>query len=175
MDVISNQYSFEIISRLKLPKYEEIPDVGLYLEQVTKYVNGLLWALPNMNITSSMVTNYVKQGLLPKCVKKQYSRDQIMRLILITFGKTVLSMEDLKLLFDMQTKSYPEDVAYNYFIMELENVLKYIYGITDNMKQIGRTNTLEKQLLRNAIISFAHKMHIEITLDAFKKDLTNNS
>ena len=82
----------ETIINLNLPKYNEIPDVGLYLEQVTKYINGLMEEYPNLSITSSMVSNYVKQGLLPKCVKKQYSRDQIMRLILITFGKTVLSM-----------------------------------------------------------------------------------
>ena len=116
-----------------------------------------------------MVSNYVKQGLLPKCVKKQYSRDQIMRLILITFGKTVLSMEDLKLLFELQTKAYPNEVAYNYFLLEYENVIKYIFGINSQMEQIGTTNTLEKQLLRNAIISFAHKMYIELTLDAKRK------
>ena len=159
----------ETIINLNLPKYNEIPDVGLYLEQVTKYINSLLEDYPNISITSSMVSNYVKQGLLPKCVKKQYSRDQIMRLILITFGKTVLSMEDLKLLFELQTKAYPNEVAYNYFLLEYENVIKYIFGINSQMEQIGTTNTLEKQLLRNAIISFAHKMYIELTLDAKRK------
>ena len=94
------------ILNLKLPTYSDIPTTGLYLEQVTKYINGYLEELPNVYITPSMVTNYVKQGLLPKCEKKQYSRDQIMRLILITFGKTVLSMEDLKLLFKLQEQTY---------------------------------------------------------------------
>ena len=32
----------ETIINLNLPKYNEIPDVGLYLEQVTKYINSLL-------------------------------------------------------------------------------------------------------------------------------------
>ena len=169
MSILSNQYSYEIINKLKLPKYEEIPDVGLYLEQVTKYINSLIDVLPNMSITPSMVSNYVKQGLLPKCVKKQYSRNQIMRLIWITFGKTVLSMDDLKLLLELQSKVYPDDIAYNYFVVEYENVIKYIYGISDNMKSIGKTNTLEKQMLRNAIISFAHKMHIEITLNVVRQ------
>ena len=160
-----------IIFTLNLPKYSEIPTTGLYLEQVTKYINGYLENLPNVYITPSMVTNYVKQGLLPKCEKKQYSRDQIMRLILITFGKTVLSMDDLKLLFELQSQTYPNEVAYNYFLLEFENVNKYIFGINDQMENIGTTNTLEKELLRNAIISFVHKMYVELTLDSKRKEL----
>ena len=78
-------------------------------------------------------------------------------------------MEDLKLLLELQSKAYPDDIAYNYFVVEYENVIKYIYGISDNMKSIGKTNTLEKQMLRNAIISFAHKMHIEITLNVVRQ------
>ncbi|MBR3841437.1 MAG: DUF1836 domain-containing protein [Erysipelotrichales bacterium] len=161
----------ETILNLNLPKYNDIPNTGLYLEQVTKYINGYLENLPNVYITPSMVTNYVKQGLLPKCEKKQYSREQIMRLILITFGKTVLSMDDLKLLFKLQSLAYPNEVAYNYFLLEYENVIKYIFGINEQMETIGTTNTLEKELLRNAIISFAHKMYVELTLDAKRKEL----
>lgn len=161
----------ETILNLNLPKYSDIPNTGLYLEQVTKYINGYLENLPNVYITPSMVTNYVKQGLLPKCEKKQYSREQIMRLILITFGKTVLSMDDLKLLFKLQSLAYPNEVAYNYFLLEYENVIKYIFGINEQMETIGTTNTLEKELLRNAIISFAHKMYVELTLDAKRKEL----
>lgn len=173
MEKIRNKEA-EIILNLRLPQYEEIPDTGLYLEQVTKYINSYLTVLPHVSITPSMVSNYVKHGLLPKCVKKLYSREQIMRLILITFGKTVLSMEDLKLLFEMQSKVYPNDVAYNYFLLEYENVLKYIFGIKSQMDIIGTTDTLEKQLLRNAIISFAHKMYIEITLDYTRKEQENS-
>ena len=167
----TNNKESQTIINLNLPKYNEIPDVGLYLEQVTKYINHLMEDYPTLNITPSMVSNYVKQGLLPKCVRKQYSRDQIMRLIMITFGKTVLSIEDLKLLFELQIKAYPNEVAYNYFLLEYENVIKYIFGINEQMELIGTTNTLEKQLLRNAIISFAHKMYIELTLDTKRKEM----
>lgn len=161
----------ETLLNFKLPTYEEIPDTGLYLEQVTKYINSHLSVLPHVSITPSMVTNYVKHGLLPKCVKKQYSRDHIMRLFLITFGKTVLSMEDLKLLFELQTKAYTNDIAYNYFLLEYENVVKYIFGINEQMEVIGRTNTIEKELLRNAIISFVHKMYVELTLEYKRKEI----
>ena len=78
--------------------------------------------------------------------------------------------QHLKLLFELQSKAYPNEVAYNYFLLEYENVIKYIFGINEQMELIGTTKTIEKQLLRNAIISFAHKMYIELTLDAKRKE-----
>ena len=49
------------IQEFRFPKYEEIPDVGLFLEQVTKYVSGFLEPLGDtITITSSMISNYVK-------------------------------------------------------------------------------------------------------------------
>ena len=58
-----------------LPAYNEIPDVGLYLEQTVKYINGYFAPFPDMELTASMVSNYVKKGLVSNPVKKQYSRE----------------------------------------------------------------------------------------------------
>ena len=60
---------------IRLPRYREIPDVGLYLEQVTKYVSDSLAPLGQGTVTGSMVSNYVKKGLIRNPVKKQYGRD----------------------------------------------------------------------------------------------------
>ena len=54
----------EIIKNFQLPTYREIPEVGLYLDQTVKYINTAYEALPNLEITSSMVSNYVKQGII---------------------------------------------------------------------------------------------------------------
>ena len=83
-----------------LPSYREIPDVGLYLDQTVKYVNRYLAPLGCMEITSSMVSNYVKKGLVENPVKKQYNREQIAYLFFIAVAKNVLSMEDIRLLFE---------------------------------------------------------------------------
>ena len=55
----------ENIEGFRLPRYEQIPNVGLYLEQVVRYVNAHLAPLGESELTSSMVSNYVKQGLIP--------------------------------------------------------------------------------------------------------------
>ena len=62
----------EPIRGFRLPRYAEIPTVGLYLEQTIKYINGFLAPLGCLELTGSMVSNYVKKGLIPAPVKKQY-------------------------------------------------------------------------------------------------------
>ena len=67
----------------RLPKYAHLPDVGLYLEQTTQYINRCLAPLGCVEITSSMIRNYVKMGLVNHPVGKQYYADQIAHLIVI--------------------------------------------------------------------------------------------
>ena len=58
----------ESIRDVRLPRYEEIPNVGLYLEQVTKYIEEYLAPIENLTITASMISNYVKQKIMPDAV-----------------------------------------------------------------------------------------------------------
>lgn len=79
-----------------LPAYDQIPNVGLYLEQVTKFLNEYLEPLGCPPLTGSMISNYVKKDLVENPVKKQYDRERIARLLLIAVGKTVLSLEEIQ-------------------------------------------------------------------------------
>ena len=144
-----------------LPAYNEIPDVGLYLEQTVKYINGYFAPFPDMELTASMVSNYVKKGLVSNPVKKQYSREQIAHLIYITVVKSVLPMEDIRLMLSIQKRTYDSAVAYDYFCTELENVLSYVFGRKPEMDAVGVEQTTgEKLMLRNTIITVAHKVYL---------------
>lgn len=150
----------ESIKTFKLPAYDTIPDVGLYLEQVTRYIADYLAPL-NIPVTGSMISNYVKKGLVDNPVKKQYSRDQIAYLIFISVAKTVLSLEDLILFIGVQKNTYPTRRAYEYFCKELENVLQYVFELKETLDTVGEDNTDEKMLLRNTIITAAHKIYLD--------------
>ena len=80
------------VQSFQLPRYEEIPNIGLYLDQTVKYVSEYLAPLQSISLTSSMVSNYVKKGLVANAVKKQYYREQIAYLFFIAVAKNVLSM-----------------------------------------------------------------------------------
>ena len=58
------------IAPFRLPRYAQIPDIGLYLEQVVRYVNAYLAPLGEPELSPSMVSNYVKQRLIPAPQKK---------------------------------------------------------------------------------------------------------
>lgn len=148
------------VAQFHLPRYAQLPNMGLYLEQTTKYINQCLIPLGCMEITSSMIRNYVKMGLVAKPQQKQYYADQIAHLFSITILKTVLPLEYVKELFVMQEKVYPNEVAYDYLCMELENVLYYRFGVTDSVEEIGKTSTMEKEMLRSAVTSVSHIIYL---------------
>ena len=161
MKQIAKEELIKSIGGFSLPKYNEIPNVGLYLEQTSKFVSEFSVGLQGGTVTGSMISNYVKMGLLSNPVKKQYSRDQIAYLIFISIAKTVLSMEDMKLLIEIQKKSYDPQKAYNYFCEELENILSYVFEIREAIDLIGDEESEEKRLLRNVIIAIAHKVYLD--------------
>jgi len=144
-----------------LPRYREIPNVGLYLEQVTKYIGDCLLPLEGISITGSMISNYVKRGLVLNPVKKQYDRDQIAYLIFIAVAKTVLSMDDIRLMVNIQRETYDNQVAYDYFCCEFECVLQAVFSRKNVPDTIGVENTDEKIMLRNTIIAVAHKVYLD--------------
>ena len=74
------------IQDFRFPKYHEIPDVGLFLEQVAKYISSFLEPLGDITVTGSMISNYVKKDLVDNPIKKQYYRDQIAYLIFISMA-----------------------------------------------------------------------------------------
>ncbi len=150
----------ETIRDFKLPRYEEIPNVGLYLEQTAKYISEYLSCLGDFSLTRSMISNYVKKDLVANPVKKQYDREQIACLIFIAVAKTVLSMEDIRLLVRQQQRTYPADVAYDYFCSELENVLFYVFGLKENLDTVGQDDTQEKDMLRSTIITVAYRVYL---------------
>ena len=150
----------EVIRSFRMPRFYELPDVGLYLDQTTKYINGFLSPL-GWEITGSMISNYVKKGLISNPVKKQYSAQQIAYLFFIAIAKNALSMENIKRLLDIQKEAYEPNVAYDYFCTELENMLFYIFGISDKMEDVGITTSDVKAMCRGLIIAVVHIVHLK--------------
>ena len=149
------------VKAFHLPRYSEIPTVGLYLEQTAKYISEILSPLEESCMTPSMISNYVKKKLIASPVKKQYSRDQIVYLFFVAMAKNVLSLDNLDRFIRIQERTYAIDRAYNYFCEELENILAFVFGLKDSPDAVGTENSDEKMMLRSAIIAFCHKIYLE--------------
>ena len=101
------------------PKWEDIPNIDLYLDQVLLYVNQVCAPISpdkDKGLTPSMVNNYVKHGYLTKPDKKKYQRKQIARLIAITTLKSVFSIQEIaQTLNTLQTQA-SSDQLYDAFV-----------------------------------------------------------
>ena len=160
----------EPVRDFRLPRYSEIPNVGLYLEQTTKYINSYLTPLGCPEVTASMVSNYVKKGLIPNPVKKQYNSAHIAYLFFVVIVKNLVAIEDIALLIQMQQSSYPLPVAYNYFCVTLENALGYIFGLTDSIEKRGKTQSDEKDILFSLVYSAANVIHLHACFNAIRNE-----
>ena len=149
------------VRRFRLPRYQEIPTVGLYLEQTTKYISQYLDPQEEICLTNSMIANYVKRKLIANPVKKQYGREQIAYLFFIAVAKNVLSLDSLERFIRVQERTYSLEQAYDYFCDELENILAFVFGLKSSPDDIGVTRTDEKMMLRSTIIAFSHKIYLE--------------
>ena len=161
MDKETKRRLAESVRDFRLPRYIEIPTVGLYLDQTTKYINGYLAPFGFMEITPSMVSNYVKKGLIPAPVRRQYFQEQICYLFFVALAKNLVAIEDIGLLIDLQKNSYTLPVAYDYFCDEVENIIGYVFGLKDTMDELGVTHSDEKDLLRSLAFSAVQVIHMQ--------------
>ncbi len=158
------------IQTFRLPRYNEIPNVGLYLEQATKYVCEYLAPLGEFSLTPSMISNYVKKGLVANPVKKQYGREQIAYLFFIAVAKSVLSLDALTDFIKLQQKTYDLPKAYDYFCQEFENLLEFTFELKDTMAVSGEDNTDEKRMLFTCISAAVLKIYLEKCLKAVAEE-----
>lgn len=156
------------ISQFRLPRYREIPSVGLYLEQTIKYINECLGPL-QVTITPSMVSNYVKLGYIRRPVKKQYYADQIACLIFAVLAKQVLSMENITVLFDLQEQTFSMDMAYNFFCSELEEMLAYLFNERNEPPLPCEEDPPAKRTLRSVVTAIAHIIYLSRCFEELKQ------
>ncbi|EPR92245.1 hypothetical protein M058_01910 [Streptococcus mitis 17/34] len=106
-------------SNFSYPKWEDIPNIDLYLDQVLLYVNQVCAPVSpdkDKGLTASMVNNYVKHGYLTKPDKKKYQRQQIARLIAITTLKSVFSIQEIAQTLNNLQSQASSDQLYDAFV-----------------------------------------------------------
>jgi len=158
----------EAIKSYKLPSFNEIPDVGLYLNQSATYINKALSPLFDQAITESMISNYVKKKLIDNPIKKQYSREMIAYLMFIAISKNVASLDDLQFLIRKQREKYSAVESYEYFKRAFETIVKEVFGFEKKTEETEK-KSVEEELLKNIIVTVAHKLYVDIAFRELKK------
>lgn len=156
------------ISEFHLPRYRELTDVGLYLEQVVRLLNSYLAPLGEGELTASMVSNYVKQKLLPRPDKKLYYAPHLARLIFIGAAKTAAALDDVRLLLELLER---EDLprAYDAFCDSFEGAVSRAFALSDAAAEKDAPQEAGKTLLQRLVDTAADKVYLDHLLREYRE------
>ncbi len=104
------QSLIESIRKLDYINPDEIPNIDLYMDQVTTFMDEHLKSSKRFSedklLTKTMINNYTKNELLPPPNKKKYSKEHILLLIFIYYFKNILTISDIQHIFNPLTEKY---------------------------------------------------------------------
>lgn len=132
------------LDTLDYVKPEQIPDIPLYMDQLTTFMDERLEKTrrypEDKVLTKTMINNYAKNDLLPPPVKKKYSREHVMLLVFIYYYKGILSINDIQTLLKPITERYFQNgQAY-----DMERIYREAFGMEDKMLQSMKADIEEK-------------------------------
>lgn len=109
------------LDNFKLPMWNEIPDIGLFMDQVitllTQYLDYLPPELKEDNcITPAAINNYVRMKVMPEPKKKRYYRLHIAYLLMICTMKQSLSIALLRKIIPVGIPEEEFEALYNAYV-----------------------------------------------------------
>jgi hypothetical protein len=133
------------LDRIKYIEAEDIPNIDLYMDQVTTFMESHLKSStrdPGVDkiLTKTMINNYTKNDLLPPPVKKKYSRQHVLMLIFIYYYKGILSISDIQKLLTPITEDFFETKE----DFDLEKVYEEVFSLEDEQKEALKVDVEEK-------------------------------
>lgn len=157
-----------MINTFHLPRWEELPTFPLYIDQVVNYIENNLQILSFNNekiITSSMINNYVKHGIVKPPIKKKYERIHLAYFIVVCILKKSYSLDEISKLIQVQINDFPTDQSYNYFCEEIEACVTSLL----NKKEVVHIPSLSDNkeivyLLHSTVLSVTHKIYVQYFL-----------
>ncbi|MDO5040584.1 MAG: DUF1836 domain-containing protein [Peptoniphilus sp.] len=145
------------------PRWEEIPEKGLFNQEVVNYIAEILRPVmwEEFPITATMIQNYTKLGFLPKREGRKYNRVQVAYLIVIAVYKQVLNIGEVKQGVELQLELMQVDKAYDTFAQSFEKALKSVFGymVEEDRTCMGGFEVHEEELGVESIANaFAFKL-----------------
>lgn len=154
---MKKDYAYESLKQFSLPAWNEIPDVGLYLDQVTKYINSYLEAY-ELGVTPSMISNYVKLKIISREGKKVYGRERIAALFFVAISKTVLSMDQIRQCLRMREAVCSAEQGYSSFVRRLTERL---VNFEESDQERYSSDNEAGEMLRKVTAAIAYKMYLD--------------
>ena len=157
-------YKEKEIADFHIPRWEELPNLDLYVDQVICVVDDALSNFVSKEkeghvITKSMINNYVKHNVIKPAINKKYNKEHIANLFVICILKPLYSINDIATMIKSATKSIPIQTVYNNFCESLENAISAIFAGKEYT--LEEPITFDKYVLKRVVYSFANKLYTD--------------
>lgn len=134
----------ESFDRIGHVRSEDIPNIDLYMDQVTTFMEQHMRATTrnpeeDKILTKTMINNYAKNDLLPPPVKKKYSKEHVLVLIFIYYFKGILSIGDIQALLNPLTEKFFHTGAG----MKMEDIYDEVFSL-----EKGKVEELKEDVKR---------------------------
>ncbi len=133
------------LDRIEYIVPEDIPNIELYMDQVTTFMDNKLrqaarYPDEDKILTKTMINNYAKNDLLPPPVKKKYSKEHVLLLIFIYYYKSILSISDIQtLLKPITERFFRKDGDFN-----LESIYREAFSMEKQQLDVLKEDVVKK-------------------------------
>lgn len=146
------QSILDSLDRINYIKPDDIPDIELYMDQVTTFMGSRLKNSArnpeeDKILTKTMINNYAKNDLLPSPIKKKYSKEHVLVLIFIYYFKGFMSINDIQTILKPITDRFfgkedgfkLEDIYNEVFGLEKEEVERLKQDVVNKFRRSQET------------------------------------
>lgn len=134
----------ESLDRIQYIKLEDIPNIDLYMDQVTTLIDKKLKSTTrnpedDKILTKTMINNYAKNDLLPPPVKKKYTKEHVLLLIFIYYYKGILTISDIQTLLNPLTKHFFHNEGFG-----LGEIYTEVFGLEKEQVDVLKDDVMKK-------------------------------
>ncbi len=112
--------------------WDKLPDIPLYMDQVVSYLSRQMISIGDGDaLTSAMINNYIKDGLVERANGKKYGQEHLAYLTAITALKQVMSVREMKVLTTVGREMRAPERQYEYFCDYLDRAMSDAADLLD--------------------------------------------
>ncbi|PWF99858.1 DUF1836 domain-containing protein [Levilactobacillus bambusae] len=152
---------------IKLPRWDDLPNFDLYMDQVIALINDTLGPLGVDTITPAMINNYVKHKVIMAPIKKKYQTMQLADIIMISLLKPMFQTDTVREGIDQITAGKFPKQAYDNFMDQLEMQLHRL----GDTYEVSSTDNLNENLVQVAINAIVARLQSERLLQIVHRPL----
>jgi len=154
---------------LRISDLSSFPSLNLYMDQVLEILSqNSIFLAKEEKLTSAMVNNYIKEGLLPRAKGKKYSKQHVALLTIISRLKQILSVKEISSLMVLfgkeEVPQEKREALYDNIYVKFKSILnKETEAVQKKLTQVDDKD-INFLILDLAISSYVQKIVCELVL-----------